>query len=227
MSGLQMATPETIKDLFRTQPLPAFLQLILPPKEPLIKGLLYKRDIVAMLARRRHGKTTFASQMAIALASGEPRLLGYEIPQKRNVVFYYLDDDPTEVQIKLARQLNGAAPPQGFHLYSRRDLMMLGVQVDASNLTFKMHVELACQRAEADVLFLDNLGHLIGADYNNAAKVHELVQMIFLLQERLNLAVVIAAHPRKVNGKQIVPVNLLNSSEQFFEECMGSSHFIN
>jgi hypothetical protein len=106
-------------------------------------------------------------------------------------------------------------------------LMMLGVQVDASNLTFKMHVELACQDAEADVLILDNLGHLIGADYNNMTKVHELVQMIFVLQERLNLAVVIAAHPRKVNGKQIVPVSLLNSSEQFFEECMGSSHFIN
>lgn len=225
--SVQIATPENIKALFRAQPLPSFLQRVLPPKDALVEGLLYKRDIVAMLARRRHGKTTFASQMALALACGEPHFLGYKIPRKRNVVFYYLEDDPTEVQLKLARQLNGGVPPQGFHLYTRRDLMMLSVHVDASDPTFKMHVELACWDAEADLLVLDNLGHLIGADYNNAAKVHELVQLIFVLQERLNLAVVISAHPRKVNGRQIVPVSLLYSSEQFFEECMGSSHFIN
>src|SRR5437016_3048934 len=44
-----------------------FLSREFPPKEPLIDGLLFQRDIVAFAGRRRHGKTTFLSDLATSL----------------------------------------------------------------------------------------------------------------------------------------------------------------
>jgi hypothetical protein len=49
--------------------------------------------------------------------------------------------------------------------------------------------------------WLDNLAHLIGADYNNSVLIHELVRFVWELTAAFNVAVirlgVIVAHERK------------------------------
>src|SRR5690242_888455 len=52
-------------------------------KEPLLTGLLHQRDMVALGARRRHGKTTLITDIAVGLALPLPNFLGYTIPSAR------------------------------------------------------------------------------------------------------------------------------------------------
>src|SRR5262249_4239698 len=84
-----------------------------------------------------------------------------------------------------------------------------------------------CRVAQPDLIMFDKLAHLIGADYNSSTKLHELMRFVYLLAVEHNAAVIIAAHPRKRGKQDIQGVTLRGDSEAFFEECMGSSHFIN
>ena len=45
-----------------------FLKRPFPLKEPLITNLVHRRDLIALGARRRHGKTSFTTDMGVALA---------------------------------------------------------------------------------------------------------------------------------------------------------------
>src|SRR5713101_7727279 len=60
-----------------------FLKRDFAPKEPLITNLVHRRDLIALGARRRHGKTSFTTDIGVALAVPEPQFLGYEIPKPR------------------------------------------------------------------------------------------------------------------------------------------------
>jgi len=85
-----------------------------------------------------------------------------------------------------------------------------------------------CEAARPDLINFDNLGRLIHADYNNATEIATLMDFAYLLCETFNAAVLIAAHPRKGNRLDGGPtISLKGNREKFFEECMGSSHFIN
>src|SRR5262249_60346667 len=65
----------------RTQTLEDFLEKDLPPKEPLIEGVLYRRDTISLVGRRRHGKTTLIGNLSLALSLPLSDFLGYSIPQ--------------------------------------------------------------------------------------------------------------------------------------------------
>ena len=58
-----------------------FLAVEIPEKEPIIDGLVHKRDLVGFGARRRHGKTSVMINMAVEGAVGAPDFLGYSIPK--------------------------------------------------------------------------------------------------------------------------------------------------
>src|SRR5689334_20572674 len=77
-----------------------------PKKEPLVEHLLSRRDLVAFAARRRHGKTSFVTNLAVALASGPGEFLGYQIPEPRRSLLLVLEDDPGDFQA-LARSFAG------------------------------------------------------------------------------------------------------------------------
>jgi RecA-family ATPase len=71
-----------------------FLGKNLPKKEPLVEGMVYRRDNCTLVGRRRHGKTTLVSNLVLALTMPRPDFLGYPIPEARRVAIFYLEDDP-------------------------------------------------------------------------------------------------------------------------------------
>jgi hypothetical protein len=223
---VQLATPqETAAVAAGVQTLAAFLGKQRPPKEPLIEGLLYRRDIGAVVGRRRHGKTTLVSNLAFALTLPKPSFLGYSIPQARRVLMFYLEDDAGELQDKLRKMSGQGAHPNNFYLYTRDDFREAGIPIDATDGDFQAFVGEKC-RCQPDLIVFDNLGHLIGADYNNPRKMHELMEFTYRLRQDANVAVLFAAHPRKRDKKGEI-ISLRQDPEAFFEECMGTSHFIN
>lgn len=206
-----------------------FLHKELPPKEPLVDGLLYRRDIVAFAGRRRHGKTTFLLSLGTSMSSSEPEFLGYSISKPRRVAMFFLEDDAREIQDKL-RGLNSLSYDGRLVIQTRDDFFQGGIPIDVADSSFRERVEETCSQHGADLLVLDNLAHLIGGNYNESTRIHQVGSFAWQLTSRFNCAVIIAAHPRKKGkkGDFLNPrVTLRNDPEDFFEEVMGSSHFVN
>jgi hypothetical protein len=83
----------------------------------------------------------------------------------------------------------------------------------------------AANEHKPDLIVIDNLAHVIGAEYNDAKVVHELMTFCYQLAKSHDAAIILAAHPRK--GDIEHPMDLRRSAGEFFESIMGSSHFIN
>jgi hypothetical protein len=216
------------------QTLSAFLKRKFPPKEPLIEGVLYRRDQISLTGRRRHGKTTLLGNIAIAGALGND-YLGFKIPHAFNTVAFLLEDDPGELQDKFCGMLGNEEMPKRVHIYTRNDFVAKQIPIDMGNPKFREFVlsRCLCNDCKPDLVMFDNLGMLIGADYNNSKRIHSLTDVTYKLTQQLNAAVLIAAHPRKGAGTTLdtfgdrEKVTLANNPEEFFEATMGSSHFIN
>ena len=101
----------------------AHYRFFLPPKEPLIEEVLYRRDRISLTGRRRNGKTTLLHNLALAAAAGLPNYLAYRIPRPFSVLSFYLEDDARELQDKLGRMKRRLQVEVDlFHLYTREDL---------------------------------------------------------------------------------------------------------
>ena len=209
------------------QTLRVFLDRSFPPKEDLITGLLHRRDMVALLGRRRHGKTTFMSNLAVSVTLPHSHFLGYPTPNPLRVLILYLEDDAGEVQIRLKRMSKGEHHGERLALYAREDFLRAKVPIKGTNPQFQKFMNDICAAHRPDVIILDNLAHLVGADYNNPKLIHELACFLFQLTADFNAAIIIAAHPRKRDKQGKGTPSLRDDPEGFFEEAMGSSHFVN
>ncbi len=215
---------------FRPQNFGAFMKRKFPPKETLIEGVLHTRDQISLTGRRRHGKTTLIANLAAAGAAGLSDYLGYRIARPFTTVIFYLEDDGAEIQAKLDRIGQTAKiDPDRLHLYVRQDFMERRIRISFDDPKFESFILAACESAKPDLIIFDNLGMLIGADYNNATRVHNLMDLVFDLTQKHDAAILIAAHPKKGNKLDAKgeAISLRTDTEKFFEECMGSSHFIN
>jgi hypothetical protein len=202
-----------------------FIQRQMPPKEPLLQGLLHKRDLVALGARRRHGKTSFVTDLAVALATGAPDFLGYNIPAACRVLLLILEDDVGEFQEKL-RKIVGAQNTEGrLYVATREDFFKGGISVNIGVHLFPDAVKRLAASHKPDLIVLDNLSQLVSADYNDPTKIDKVARLCYELARDHNCAVIVPAHPRKEDRQN--PIDLLKDSTGFFESIMGSSHFIN
>jgi hypothetical protein len=210
-----------------------FLERPLPPKEPLVEGLLNRRDIVAFGGRRRHGKTTFVGNLALALTLPKTEFLGYRIPKPVRVLAIFLEDDAGELQTKIKRMCKGDQPNERLAIYTREDFIRSDVKIDVADKKFRKFIRELCEAHRPDLIVLDNLSHLMGGDYNNAKLSHEVNQLVFKLASDFNHAIIIPAHPRKRDRKALNSMGfasatrLRDDQEGFFEDIMGSSHFVN
>lgn len=221
---------------FKPQDFREFMKRNFPPKEPLIEGVLYKRDQISLTGRRRHGKTQLVSNLGMAGAAGRKEFLGYTIARPFTTLLFLLEDDGGELQSRFARQQQEEPnfDAARLHLYIRQDFFERKIRIDFSDTKFRAFILAACEAARqasgsVDLIIFDNLGMLIGADYNNPTKIHALMELMYELTQRYDAAILIAAHPKKGSKLDIrgESIHLKDDSERFFEECMGSSHFIN
>jgi hypothetical protein len=202
-----------------------FLGKSLPKKEPLVEGLVYRRDNCTLVGRRRHGKTTLVSNFVLALTLPKPDFLGYPILEPRRVAIFYLEDDPSELQEKLRLQQGSGDTADRLHLFTKEDVFEAGARTSAADQKFREYVQGRCGEADPDLIVFDNLSHLLEGDYNNSQRVHHWVTFAYQLNKQFNAAVLSLAHPRKQNAE--FKVRLTDDPEQFFEEVLGSSHSIN
>jgi len=203
-----------------------YLEKEFAPKEPLIEGLLHRRDLVAFGARRRNGKTTFLTNLAVAMAIPVKEFLGYPIPEPRRSLLLMLEDDPGEYQGFL-KNIVGERDTQGrIRVLTREDFRAAEIPLDVRNANFQSLVRYNASIHEADLIVLDNLAQVIGADYMDSTKMQQVMSFCYRTAADCNAAIIIAAHPRKDAAPE-KRISLQDDSVYFFESIMGSSQFIN
>ncbi len=207
--------------------LEGFLEKELPPKDPLIEGLLWRRDLVAFGGRRREGKTTFNSNLAMAAALGKEEFLGYKIPKPLRTFFFYLEDDGTEIQEKLSLTLGNSRVDGRFALMTRADFQELDILISVRDQIFKEHIISTCEEFKPDIIVIDNMAHLIEGDYNNSQAVHLIGKFAWDLALKCNASIIMPAHLRKRSPDEDNNLSLRKDTALYFENIMGSSHFVN
>jgi hypothetical protein len=203
-----------------------FLARPYPPKEPLLQGLLHRRDLVAFGAKRRNGKTSLLTNLAVALATGAPEFLGYTIPSARRSLLLMLEDDAGEYQGFLKEFVGSRALENRIRVVTKDDLMEHDIPIDADNDEFTWFVQATAKAHGADLVVLDNLAQMIAAEYNDPKRIHRYTKFIYTLAKQSDAAVVTAIHPKK-DDQMAGAVDLETRPNDFFENFMGSSHFIN
>jgi hypothetical protein len=227
--GQQHPAPQD-KNPLTLQTAADFLKKDLPRKEALIDGLLYRRDLVTLAGRRRHGKTALILNLALLLSDPfyKEHFLGYRIPHRRRVLAYLLEDDATELQDRLATMLGAQEYDLSrLALRTKDDFYPQGLKIDVSEKAFRDRVLKDVEEHKPDVVIFDNLAHLVGADYNNPTKMHEVTKFQYAVSNAGNCAIIIAAHPRKQSQDAKYKPTLAKNRDDFFDEVMGSSHFVN
>ena len=202
-----------------------FLNREYPAKEPLIEHLLHRRDLVALGARRRNGKTTFLTDLGVALAMPARDFLGYAIPERRRTLMLALEDDPGEYQSFLRRIVGENKLEGAFKVMTRDDFHSVDINIDAGDEAFQLEVMANAVTHESDVVIVDNLAHVVNADFNDSRRIHNAMKFFYRVAAEANSAVIIAAHPRKEKSDE--KIRLEDDKVHFFESIMGSSMFIN
>jgi hypothetical protein len=141
---------------------------------------------------------------------------------------YLLEDDATELQDRLATMLGERGYELGgLAIRTKDDFYPLGLRIDVSDKAFRDHILKDVEQHKPDVVIFDNLAHLIGADYNSPTKMHEVTKFQYAVSSAGNCAIIIAAHPRKQSQDSRYKPSLAKNRDDFFDEVMGASHFVN
>ena len=117
-----------------------FLAVEIPEKEPIIDGLVHKRDLVGFGARRRHGKTSVMINMAVEGAVGAPDFLGYSIPKAFRSLLVLIEDDPRELQDRLRVLIGDRDGGERLHVITRDDFHAHEVPINAADKEFRLWV---------------------------------------------------------------------------------------
>ena len=210
----------------------SFLAEDLPPKEALIENLVYRRDQIALAGRRLYGKTGFQLGLAIALSLGLPEFLNHPIKRKCHVMGFFLEDDAREIQDRLKRMLLGCGHDSSelgnrLTVVTRQDFMKARIAISISDTKFEKFVDDRCREHKPELVIFDNLAQMVQGDYSNSKIIHKLAQFSWNLTHNYNTAVLVSARPKKRTNNQHASPTLRDDPESFFEEVMGSSHFVN
>ena len=82
-----------------------------PPQVPIVEPILYAGDCILIVGNAKAGKSVFALQLAMAVASGGLALGSIPIERVRPVLYLNLDDKPSRVKARASFML--AAYPDG------------------------------------------------------------------------------------------------------------------
>jgi hypothetical protein len=92
-----------------------FNALDIPPREPILEGLLLTRSLVEVFAKRGVGKTFFALSMGLAVARGAGKFLEWTVHKARRVLYIDGEMSGAELQERL-RKFCGNNAPQNFDI---------------------------------------------------------------------------------------------------------------
>lgn len=176
----------TFNELTGTNALPA------PPD--LIRGLLTRGEVMAIVAPRKAGKSLFLAQLGIEAVRGG-KFLDYEFTEPLNVLLFGLESDPGELSRRLESQrkalgIGNASIFDNYHLFP----------CGASSIFIDdviREVELNKREDMLNLVIIDPLYMLEEGDENNSDVMKPIIDGMRTIAQTCNGAVIVTHHHKK------------------------------
>lgn len=179
-----------------------FIAMDLPVREPILSPCLMTQSLAMIYGWRGIGKTHVSLNVCYAVACGS-KYLNWEASKPRRVLLVDGEMPATALQERFAAIIgsNGAVPAQGFLTIVTPDLQQ-GAMPDLSTDAGQEAISEAADRAEAELIVIDNLSCLVrGGGRENDAESWVSVSEWALRQRQLGRSVLFIHHSGK-NGQQ-------------------------
>jgi len=189
---------ELVYERLKEKPILTGVELMSMPEEPdnyIIEKLVWKRDVVLVLASEKAGKSILGMQMACALTKGGHFLGEYEVPEPQKVLYVQCEGSREETQTRLRmmvkEQFSGWCPENFFHMYPPS----LSLDTDEGMKTFLEAITVT--KLRPDVIFIDPLYMAMQGDLidNKAARLF--CRNIRKIKEMFDCTVIINHHKRR------------------------------
>jgi hypothetical protein len=132
-----------------------FLQEKRAPMKPLIGEILHAKEVVALVARRRNGKTTLLTDMLAAAAEGSQEWLGFAISEPLRSLYVYLEDLPEQLTQNIRCRITDS---QGrFWLLHREHFRQTNWAIKEKPTTFMDRMRATVETLQPNILVLDTL----------------------------------------------------------------------
>jgi len=206
------------------------LALDIEAPKHIVEGLLTEGQFGFLAGRRGVGKTMIALQLGSALASGDS-FLGRKISRPYRVAYIDMENGCAMLKERLQRQLNcPASAPEGNHSLGQNLLVIDAV--DSSDFQALVLNEEGFKKLRAfvdqhkiEVLIIDNLGLVFGAEETDPASNTTLCNRLKALQSETTLkggVILMLHHVVKNSVKRSERVNLLEDPDGYIDLVRGS-----
>ena len=186
---------------FRVYELADYLELRLPPRQPLLSPWFYEKDLALLYANRGTGKTWVALSIALGVATGQT-VMGWKAAEPAPVL--YVDGEmPIEtLQTRTSHLLAGLAPDVDTARIPFRILAADAQEIPVPALDSPEGERLIdAILGDAKLVVFDNISTLFGAGPENEAEAWGPAQDLLLGLRRRGVAVLLVHHAGK-NGAQ-------------------------
>lgn len=180
-------------------------------------GLLMSEAVTFISGAGKVGKSTFALNLALSLATGKS-FLGFEIPQPVKVLFLQQEINEFNLQKRFKKMCNKIKVDNG-KFYCATCNLKLDNENDFSRL--KSFIE----EINPDVVILDPLyKFFLGLDENSSKEVKLLLDKLDMISKQYGVALVIIHHHKKSNGNEKFGSYQMRGSSTLFD--YGDSYII-
>jgi RecA-family ATPase len=184
-----------------------------PPheREWILPGFIPEREVTLFTGSGGAGKSLFAQQLATCVAAQIPFLKLPTIvfpPDDGNAVLYVTcEDDETELH-RRQRNIMAALRLGRRNVHGRLFLSSLRGQIGNELATFNHDGTLektetfhrlfrAIMRTGAQLVILDNVGHLFSGNENDRGQVTRFVNLLYSIVRSMGVTILLVAHPNK------------------------------
>lgn len=201
MADSSEAYEEKRLDLYRKlrdKPILNGHELMLLPSMPddyLIEQMVWKGDVIIVLASEKTGKSLFTLQMACALTCGDHFLDTFEVPDSNKVLYIQAEGTREETQQRLASMTHDTGvewnPDNFYHMYPP------ALSLDTENGLNDICNKIYATKFEPTVIFLDPLYMAMEGSLVDEKHARLFCRNIRVLKERFSSSVVINHHKRR------------------------------
>jgi len=173
--------------------LPDFLKQDIPPVEYYIEGFLQKQGKTMISAKTNIGKSILVQNLAIAMTTGQTKLLGRFCVVSAKVLYLDLEMGDSSLKERFKTMVAKDALEAPF-LYVKHipDLDLLDEQ-------WQQRLEKWVADLDINVLIIDPIGDAWSGDENNKQEVGGLTTYLNTVMSKYNISILVVHHWRKVS----------------------------
>jgi AAA domain len=212
-----------------------FMNLTLRPPTPAVEGLINEGQNGIFAGYFGVGKTMFASQLSLSLATSRD-FLGRMVSRPYKVVFLDYETGPGTIKERISRQQETAGLTDSdrealskhwIYVNALDELCpFYGLQMDDEGLA---RLTGFLDDAEAEVLIVDNLGWFIDGDLTDPDDVKKLYQRFRELRARcrsMQAGIILLLHHLTKPGEKSGRCSLLTAPREYLSMARGSQRLL-